>query len=169
MTRNTPRVLHKAGMDMTAEISKNPSASAGDRFEALHALYENKQQWVRHYETLLAQLTPLSATTSLAFSAYIADKSGQLTYAKWTLIIPLALSLFALWFTWWCDSEIKRQFRQIVSAETGMGFYQIIVDDKPVLPIEYKDSPVKTRPIIFASYFSQAISLTAVAAVVKII
>lgn len=141
----------------------------GERFEALHALYDNKQQWVRHYETLLAQLTPLSTTASLVFSAYIADNATQLTYAKWTLIVPLVLSLFALWFTWWCDAEIKRQFSQIVTAEIGMGFYEIEVEGKSVLPAMYKDSPVTTRPIVIAGYLSQAVSLGAIAAVIAIV
>ncbi len=140
-----------------------------ERFEALHALYDNKQQWVRHYETLLAQLTPLSTTASLAISAYIADNATVLTYAKWTLAIPLLLSLFALWFTWWCDAEIKRQFSQIVSAEIGMCFYEIEVEGNPVLPAEYKHSPIKTRPIVIAGYLSQADSLAAIAAVVAVV
>lgn len=140
-----------------------------ERFEALHALYDNKQQWVRHYETLLAQLTPLSTTASLAISAYIADNAAGLTYAKWTLAIPLLLSLFALWFTWWCDAEIKRQFSQIVSAEIGMCFYEIEVEGNPVLPPEYKHSPIKTRPIVIAGYLSQAVSLAAIAAVVAVV
>ncbi|GEM_PF-2373285 len=130
-----------------------------ERFEALHALYDNKQQWVRHYETLLAQLTPLSTTASLALCAYLAENRSQIDMARLYLLLPLALTGFALWFTWWCDAEVKRQFRQIVTAETGMGFYDIEVEGEPVLPAMYKDSPVTTRPIVWAGYASQAISL----------
>lgn len=146
-----------------------PRELASERFEALHALYDNKQQWVRHYETLLAQLTPLSATASLAISAYIADNVADLTYAKWSLVVPLVLTLFALWFSWWCDQEIKRQFSQIVAAEIGMCFYEIEVEGQPVLPQMYKNSPIKTRPIVIASYLAQAISLAAIAAVILFI
>lgn len=156
-------------MKTDATSNQGSTESAAMRFEALHALYQNKQDWIRHYETLLAQLTPLSATTSLAFSAYIADKSSQLLYAKWTLIIPLVISMFSLWFTWWCDSEIRRQFRQIVTSEIGMGFYDIKVENEYVLPGEYKESPVTTRPIVVAGYLAQLISLIAFIAVLSVI
>ena len=137
------------------------------RFEALHALYDNKQQWVRHYETLLAQLTPLSTTASLAICAYLLENADRLEYAPWFAALPAVITLFALWFNGWCDAEIKRQFDQIVLAEVGMCFYDIVVDGKPVLPEEYRLSPVRTRPIIWAGYVSQAIS--AVATVVTLI
>lgn len=143
--------------------------SRREHFEALHALYDNKQQWVRHYETLLAQLTPLSTTASLAFSAYVAGNHDKLVYAKWVLMVPLVLTVFALWFTWWCDAEIKRQFSQIISAEIGMGFYEIAVDGKQVLPQMYKSSSVTTRPIVIAGYLSQAVSLVAIAAVTTLV
>jgi hypothetical protein len=154
--------------DDRTKVSKVPSKEH-ERFEALQALYDNKQQWVRHYETLLAQLTPISTTASLAISAYIAENSDNIVYAKWTLTIPLVISLFALWFNWWCDAEIKRQFDQIVSAEIGMGFYEILVEDKHVLPPEYKDSPIRTRPIVWAGYVSQSISLIAITIVALVI
>ena len=150
-------------------LSQQQGLQTGERFEALHALYDNKQQWVRHYETLLAQLTPLSTTASLAISAYIADKADTLAYAKWTLLVPLVLSLFALWFTWWCSAEIKRQFKQIITAEIGMGFYDIEVDGEPVLPAIYKNSSISTRPIVIAGYMSQAVSLIAIVAVLLLV
>ena len=151
------------------ESSQQLGLQTGERFQALHALYDNKQQWVRHYETLLAHLTPLSTTASLVISAYIADNADTLAYAKWSLLVPLVLSLFALWFTWWCSAEIKRQFKQIVTAEIGMCFYDIEVDGEPVLPSVYKESPIKTRPIVVAGYLSQAVSLTAVLAVMLLV
>lgn len=144
-------------------------SSEHGKFEALQTLYNNKQHWVRHYETLLVHLTPLSTTASLVVSAYIAENSGDIAYAKWTLAIPLVLSLFALWFNWWCDAEIKRQFDQIVSAEVGMGFYEVLVEGKHVLPRKYKDSPAVTRPIVWAGYISQTVSLLAIAVVAVVI
>ena len=94
------------------------------------------------------------------------DGSSTLLYAPedalslWsTYRLPLGLTVFALWFTWWCDAEVKRQFGQIVTAEIGMGFYDIDVEGEPVLPAMYKNSPVVTRPIVWAGYVAQTVSL----------
>lgn len=131
-----------------------------NEFNALQALYNNKQQWVRHYESLLAQITPLSTTVSLGIIAYVARSGSISASAKLALIIPGTLILFTLWFNWWCDQEIKRQFAQIVLAEKGLGFYNRWVDGERVLPKFYEDSPIKTRPIIFAGYVLQLVSIT---------
>jgi hypothetical protein len=135
------------------------SQPAHDRFEALHALYDNKQQWVRHYEILLAQLIPIGTTASIVFSAYLAEKYKDITLAKQLLLIPAAIILFTSWFLAWCDAEIKAQFEQIVSAEIGMGFYDIVVRDREVLPDDYQNSPRRMRPIIIAGWASQIVSV----------
>lgn len=147
--------------DSSLSARGSPASVPTIKFEALHALYDNKQQWVRHYETLLAQLTPLSSTGALAICAYLLENFERLDHAAWFVAIPAGMTLFSLWFTWWCDSEIKRQFDQIVTAESGMGFYEIVVEGKPVLPAEYKASPARTRPIVWAGYAAQAVGAAA--------
>ncbi len=142
----------------------DPNGGITAGFEALHALYSNKQQWVRHYETLLSQLIPISTAASLGILAYIAENRLEIELAKAFMLVPVLIISFTVWFTGWCDTEIKRQFDQIVSAEVGMGFYKITVNRGSVhhvLPKEYMDSPVTTRPIVKAGYVSQIVSFIA--------
>lgn len=133
--------------------------------ENLKLLYDNKQQWVRHYETLLAQITPLSTTFGLALVAYIAEGKASGSLGRILMLVPLVISIFNVWFNWWCDSEIKRQFHQIIIAERGMGFYEITVDGEKVLPDIYKNSSATTRPIVIAGFCLQAVTFILIAIV----
>lgn len=135
------------------------------KMEALHALYDNKQQWVRHYETMLGQINPISTTISLGIIAFFAENPFNSNFEYAFLCVPFILILFTVWFNWWCDREIRRQFDQIVIAEIGMGFYDYCVEDKPVLPNDYKESPHKTRPIILSGYVLQFVSALALCAI----
>ncbi len=146
---------------MTNNILVNTQiAEAPDKgFAALHALYQNKQQWIRHYETLLAQITPISTTASIGIAAFISEADLSDNGAKILLMVPLMLVGFTIWFNAWCDGEIRRQFEQVVAAEKGMGFYDFIVDGQPVLPKRYFKSAVRTRPIILAGYALQVVAL----------
>ncbi|MEM7728364.1 MAG: hypothetical protein AAF311_03730, partial [Pseudomonadota bacterium] len=139
------------------------------RFEALHALYDNKQQWVRHYETLLGHINPVSTTVSIAIAAYIAENFESRILSYFGLAIPSILIAFTLWFNWWCDREIRRQFEQIVFAEIGMGFFDIQVNGSPVLPSSYRNSPNTTRPIIKAGYALQIAAVMIVLATFAIV
>ena len=153
---------------MRLNMSTAGEKSIDQRFEALHALYENKQQWVRHYETMLGQINPISTTISLGMAAFLVENNMSNRFELAFIIIPLVLICFTIWFNWWCDKEIRRQFDQIVIAEKGMGFYDYKVDGKAVLPKSYENSPQKTRPIILSGYVLQAVSLLAlIAAIVK--
>jgi hypothetical protein len=129
-----------------------------ERFEALQALYVNKQQWMRHYEALVAQITPVSTTASIGICAYLADSQASIRFPHLTLLIPAVIVGFSLWFTWWSDSEIRRGFSQIVSVEIGMGFYDIEVEGEFVLPDRYRTASRRMRPIIAAGYVAQAVS-----------
>ncbi|MEM8935759.1 MAG: hypothetical protein AAGC77_05070 [Pseudomonadota bacterium] len=140
-------------------LSTEKSDALDKGFEALHALYDNKQQWVRHYETLLAQVTPISTTASLALAAFVAENNVSSNSAYVILSVPFVLICFTIWFNKWCDEEIRRQFQQIVAAEKGMGFYEFVIDGQELLPQRYLNSPVRTRPIIYAGYALQAVAL----------
>ena len=140
--------------------------SQSHRFQSLHALYENKQQWVRHYETMLGQINPISTTLSLGIAAFLAENHIGNNIENIFLLVPAVLILFTTWFNWWCDKEIRRQFDQIVIAEKGMGFYNYQVEGKAVLPKEYENSPHKTRPIILAGYVLQLISFCVLVGVI---
>ena len=150
--------------DYMMSNDKEDQSVPDHRFEALHALYENKQQWVRHYETMLGQINPISTTLSLGIAAFLAENAVDTKFDYAFLIVPAVLIIFTLWFNWWCDQEIRRQFDQIVIAESGMGFYEFRVDGAAVLPSEYKNSPKKTRPIILSGYVLQAVSTIALLA-----
>ena len=141
--------------DISIDVSQDPDKA----FKALHALYDNKQQWVRHYERLLAQVTPLSTTASLGIAAFVAENNVSSTSSYVILAVPFVLICFTLWFNKWCDDEIRRQFQQIVAAEKGMGFYEFVIDGQSLLPKRYLDSPAKTRPIIYAGYILQMVAV----------
>ena len=142
------------------DASRTPQSDISEReFEALHALYDNKQQWVRHYETMLCQVTPISTTATLGIAAYMAQIGASGSISLVLLAVPLVLIGFTLWFNRWCDLEIRRQFNQIVLAEKGMGFYNYRIDGEDVLPARYLKSPVRTRPIIYAGYIMQLAGL----------
>jgi len=146
---------------MKEEVSPGPSLITS-RFEALRALYDNKQQWVRHYEALLAQIIPLSTTASLSICAYLIQNPHSVRYPLGLIALPVTLTVFAAWFIWWCDAEIKRQFDQIVIAEIGMCFYEIRVEGREVLPSFYRNSPNKMRPMVIAGYVAQATSVVGI-------
>lgn len=143
----------------SSDLLKRALEMPEHEFQALLGLYNNKQQWVRHYETLLTQITPLSTTASLGIAAYVAQVNVQNHYALIGLIVPLTLIAFTIWYTRWCDMEIRRQFDQIISAEKGMGFYEYWVDGKQVLPNPYQESADRPRPIVYAGYILQIVSL----------
>lgn len=153
--------------DAEAKQLKTDSSDSLDKgFEALHALYDNKQQWVRHYESLLAQITPISTTASLGLAAYVSENAISSNSTFVILTVPFVLICFTIWFNKWCDDEIRRQFKQIVAAEKGMGFYDFVVDGQEVLPLRYLDSPIRTRPIVYAGYALQLVALGVLAFVV---
>ena len=142
------------------------TARTKERYEALYALYLNKQQWMRHYEALVAQITPVSATASIGLCAYIAENHATIRYPELILMIPAVTIGFASWFTWWSDCEIRNGFSQIASTETGMGFYDLEVDGEFVLPIRYKQGARHMRPIVAAGYLAQVVSGLVLLAVV---
>ena len=149
-------------MEETANTAPATTEIPQREFEALHALYHNKQEWVRHYETMLSQVTPISTTATLGIAAYMAEAGTHGPISLVLLAVPLLLIGFTLWFNRWCDREIRRQFDQIVLAEKGMGFYNYKVEGNDVLPQRYLKSPVKTRPIIYAGYIMQLVGLCVV-------
>lgn len=154
----TPRMIKSliktGGKTFSTSQLEHPSA-----MDALRVLYDNKQQWVRHYETSLARIPPLSTTGALSIAAYVLNSDPGTGLGASILSIAVIMTAFTLWFVWWCDQEIARQFDQIVSAETGMNFFDYWIDGNPVLPGIYEESGVRKRPIVVAGYALQVLSL----------
>ncbi|MDO9452535.1 MAG: hypothetical protein Q7J29_06705 [Stagnimonas sp.] len=128
-------------------------------FEAMKALYDNKQQWVRHYEMLLGQINPISTTASLTLATFITEKGGPNNPQLFFVLVPIILIGFTFWFNWWCDKEIRSLFQQLILVEKGLGFFDLRVDGQEVLPSAYITSAIKTRPIIMSGYVLQGASL----------
>lgn len=141
-------------MALTAD---SENALSAQQFSSLQLLFENKQNWVRHYETLLAQFNPLSTTVSLAVLAFIAQ-SGRENNTVF-VALPICLSAFSIWFNVWCHIEIKNLFQQIVRIETALGFYDLSFSGQPLMDPKYKLSGAIMRPTIVSGIWIQVAAL----------
>ena len=142
-------MLEEVGQPYKTDVLNYASTMKAPAYLAINPM--GKVPALRHGDAVV--------TETAAICAYLAENRATIDHAQFYLALPLGLTVFALWFTWWCDAEVKRQFGQIVTAEIGMGFYDIDVEGEPVLPAMYKNSPVVTRPIVWAGYVAQTVSL----------
>jgi len=136
-------------------MSADSGEATNNKFHAYQLLYDNKQQWIRHYETLLAQITPLSTTGALGIIAYVADKDMDRLF----LAAPAMIIGFNIWFICWCNRELRSSFMQLVQTEEVLGLYKLNESGKkPVLPEAYQKSGETIRPIIWAGFTLQFVS-----------
>ena len=119
------------------------------------------------------QITPLSTTASIAIAAFGSEKTSgpdTLTDLSELLFVagPILIIAFNTWFLLWCHREISEQFRQIVLAETGMGFYSYKVGGRAVLPERYRESPVRMRPTVRVGLMLQGAGVLIVLVIVAL-
>jgi hypothetical protein len=131
-----------------------------DRYvEILLKLYENKQAWVRHYETMLAGVNTLGITVVIGVLAFVAESGGANGW--WYFAIPLLLAVIGLYMNMWCSREIRNLFRQIVFIEEGFQLYDVKGADTFLLDPAYRNSPMSERTIIIFGLAAYAITIIA--------
>ncbi len=142
------------------KIAGRDLAIADDRYvEILLKLYENKQAWVRHYETMLAGVNTLGITVVIGVLAFVADDGSDAGW--WYFGIPVVLGMIGLYLNAWCSREIRNLFRQIVFIEEGFHLYDVKGENTFLLDPAYRNSPNSERTIIVFGLAAYAITIVA--------
>jgi len=100
---------------------------------ALTIVYENTQNWIRHYDGVLAGINFFVASIVLGYAGLKLQIFGKdaavrpIEIAKMELIealFPFALIFLACGFTIIIDRECRRAFHRIIRIEKALGFYK---------------------------------------------
>ena len=127
--------------------------------DILLKLYENKQAWVRHYETMLAGVNTLGITVVVGVLAFVAESGASDGWFYFA--IPLLLAGIGLYMNLWCSSEIRNLFRQIVFIEEGLQLYDVKGGASFLMDPAYRNSPVSERTVIVFGLAAYTITIVA--------
>jgi len=135
--------------------------------DALRAAYDNSQNWLRHYDTVLFTLTFFVVSVGIGYaaiklqkSAVVIDKIGFSAGEGVEILFPVLLTMLSLCVTRYMDLEVRTAWKRVVRLEQAMGFYEVRPSlNGSILDAAYKDSGGKPTSFFVLSYGAQTLSL----------
>lgn len=143
--------------------------SKEEKEKIIQSLYSNKQDWVRHHISSIVQINSLSIGGSSAIVAYFISlrwsnikPPNEFTFL---LIIPMVISLFAIWSTYVIAEDIKATFARIIRIEKHWRVFEIgyLLQNDFILEEKYMNSdqhmPHVARHLIYVQGVVFALTL----------